>query len=129
MGFGKVRIAVGVRVVEADQIQLALARFPVGAQQVFGAQFISRRLRSCGDVIQHEGMADGFVLAVDCANHGSAAFIGINSLRMIDHFAPGSPVNSDHYSSSQKCSLRYLSAPSQSIVTITAFFPCMCNSS
>src|ERR1019366_7413297 len=119
---------IGVRMVDADQIQFALARFTVGAQQILGAQFVSRRLRSHRDIIQHQRVAHRLVFAVDRADHGATTFIGINSLRVIHHFAPGSPVNPDHYSASQKCSLRYLSAPSHRIVTITPFLPCSYNS-
>ena len=41
--------------IDADQIQLALARFAVGAQQIFRAQFIARAPASpADDIIQRQ---------------------------------------------------------------------------
>ena len=54
IGFGEVSAAIGMRVVDADQVELLLAGFAVGAQQIFGPQFVAGALRAGGDVVERE---------------------------------------------------------------------------
>ena len=42
--------------VDPDQIELPFARFAVGAQQIFGPQFVARGLRTAGNVIERDGV-------------------------------------------------------------------------
>src|SRR3569833_1976872 len=118
-----------MRMVDPDQVHFAVTRFAVGAQQIFGTQLIARCLRAGRRVFKRDRVNDGLLIAVNRADHGAAALVWISRLRVVYHFAPGLAFNRNHQSfSSQKCSLRYLSAPSRSTVTITPRLPGSCNS-
>src|SRR6185437_349357 len=118
-----------MRMVDPDQVHFAVARFAVGAQQIFGTQLIARGLRAGRRVFERDGVDDGLFVTIDRADHRAAAFVRISGLRVVHHFAPGLAFNRNHQSfSSQKCSLRYLSAPSQRMVTITPRLPASCSS-
>ena len=71
---------------------------------------------------------DALLVAIDGADHRAATLVGIGGLGVIHHLAPGPRSILIIQSSSQKCSLRYLSALSQRMVTITPSLPCARNS-
>ena len=108
--------------VDADQVHLAFAGGFVGGQQIFRAELVAGRLGSREGVLEGHDGAHGFLVAVGGAQHGSATFIGVGVAGVLHHGLPGFGVHLNH-SSSQKCSLRYLSAPSQSTVTMVADSP------
>src|SRR6202521_2134793 len=111
-----------MRMVDADQVHISLAGGLVGGQQIFGAQFVTGGLRSLEGILQRQGDPHVFPLTVGGAEHGDAAFVGIGLAGMRHHGRPGFGFDANH-SSSQKCSLRYLSALSHNTVTIMADSP------
>src|SRR6516165_4694733 len=111
-----------MRVVDADQVHLAFAGGLVGGQKVFGAKLVACGLRAFEGVLQGDGVDHDFGFAVGGTQHGAAALIRIARLGVGHHGGPGRGLDTDH-SSSQKCSLRYFSALSQSTVTMVAVSP------
>src|SRR5260370_22972439 len=116
---GEVCAAVGVRVIDAHQVHLAAACFAVSLEQIFGPQFVVRSLRTGRRVFERHGRHHAFLAVTDASQQGPAAFVGVSGAGMFHHLLPGLRFNLNH-SSSQNCSLRYLSALSQKMVTITA---------
>ena len=49
---GKIGVAIGMRVVDPDQVHVPLAGGLVGGQQVFGPQLVARGLRAFEGVLQ-----------------------------------------------------------------------------
>src|SRR5436853_626797 len=103
--------------VNTDDVHITVARLAVRLQQVIGTKLVTCALRTLGHIIQHHGQAHLLTIPVDLTHHGATALIRIRLLGVRHHFTPGLVIYFDH--SSQKCSLKYLSAPSQSTVTIT----------
>src|ERR1017187_1220150 len=118
----KIRVAVGVRMVDADQIHVALAGRAVGGREIRGPQLVALGLRAFKCVLQRHGYRYTLRVAVDQAQHGADTLVGIRLARVRHHGCPGFGLDADHYSS-QKCSLRYFSALSHSTVTIMAGSP------
>ena len=85
-----------MRVVDADQIHFMLASLTVGAQQIFGTQFVARGLRTSRRIVERECVNNGLCVAINGANHGATAFVRICSLRVIHHLAPGLSFNGNH---------------------------------
>src|SRR5579884_2602644 len=125
---GKIRVAVRMRMKNADQIHPLAARLAVGVEQVLRPQLISRRLRAFERVLQLHRCPDRLPVAVDVAQHGPAALVGESRLRMGHHHIPRVFLDLNHSPSSQNGSLRYLSALSQSTVTNTPCSPRSTNS-
>src|SRR4029078_5271624 len=94
----------------------------VGGQEILRAKLVAGALGAFIRVLEGHADRDHFSLSGGRAEHGAAAFVGVDLLRMRHHGAPGIGFDTDH-SSSQKCSLRYFSAESQSTVTIVAVSP------
>src|ERR1017187_2664914 len=122
VGLRKIRVAVRVRVVDADQIHVALAGPVVGGKQIRGPQLVALGLRAFKGVLQRHGYDNALRFAVDQAQHGADTFVRIRLARVRYHGRPGFGLDADHYLS-QKCSLRYFSALSHSTVTIIAGSP------
>src|ERR1035438_8249701 len=122
VGPRKIRVAIRVRVVDADQIHVALAGGAVGGQQIRGPQLIALGLRAFKGVLQRHGYHNALRAAVDGAQHCAHTLVGIRLARVRHYGCPGFGLDADHYSS-QKCSLRYFSALSHSTVTIIAGSP------
>src|SRR5450755_2719150 len=111
-----------MRMVDTDQVHISFAGSLVGGQQVLRAQFVTCGLRSLEGILQRQGDTYLLPLTVGRAEHGAAALAGISLAGMRHHGRPGFGFDADH-SSSQKCSLRYLSALSHNTVTIIAASP------
>src|SRR5271157_501291 len=122
VGLRKIRGAVGVRMVDADQIHTALARRAVGGLEIRGPQLIALGLRAFKGVWQRHGCHYALRVALRRAQHRAYALVGVRLARVRHHGCPGFRLDADHYSS-QKCSLRYFSALSHSTVTIMAGSP------
>src|ERR1017187_9465 len=122
VGLRKIRVAVGVRVIDADQIHVALAGRAVGGQKIRGLELVALVLRAFKGVSQGHGYCYALRVAVDQAQHGADTLVRIDLSRVRHHGCPRFGLDADHYSS-QKCSLRYFSALSHSTVTIIAGSP------
>src|SRR5438309_851766 len=109
-----------MRMINAYQVHLMAAGFVVCVQQVLGTKLVARALRAFGNVVQTQSDLDLLPLFIERAEHRATALVGIGGACVLHHLGPRLVVNVNH-SSSQKCSLRYLSAPSQKTVTMS---PC-----
>jgi len=108
--------------VDADQLHAPLARRPVGGQQVFGPQFIPLPLFARERVLQRQRLAHILCAIRGGPEHGATALVGIGAARVRQHDLPRFWRNPNH-ASSQKGSLRYLSALSHNTVTMVALWP------
>src|SRR5581483_7817261 len=120
--FRKVRSAIRMRMIDPHQVHIAAAGFAIRLQQIFRPQFIPRCLRTGKGILERQSYLHHFAVTVHAADHGAAALVGIRRAGVLHHLPPGFRFNADH-SSSQKCSLKYFSALSQSTVTITPGLP------
>src|ERR1035441_8107510 len=85
VGPRKIRIAVRVRVVDADQIHIALAGGAVGGKQIRGPQLVALGLRAFKGVLQRHGYHYALRVAVDQAQHGADTLVRICLLRVRYH--------------------------------------------
>ena len=108
--------------VDADQLHAPLARRPVGGQQIFRPQFIPLVLLARERVLQWQRFAHVLYAIRGGPEHGATAFVGIGAARVRHHDLPRFRRNPNH-ASSQKGSLRYLSALSHNTVTMVALSP------
>src|ERR1017187_9543334 len=111
-----------MRVINADELHVPLPGGLIGGQQVRGPEFIARGLRAGEGVLQRDGMAHRLGVAVDRAQYGAAALVGVTDTGVGHHGGPGFGFDADH-SWSQKFSLRYFSALSHRMVTMVALSP------
>src|ERR1019366_1111516 len=119
IGGGKIRVAIGMRVIDADEVHVAFPCGLIGGQQVLWTEFVAGGLRALESVFQRDGLAHGFCVAVCRPQHGAAALVGIAGTRVGHHGGPGFGFDANH-SWSQNFSLRYFSALSQRMVTMVA---------
>src|SRR5450759_2625646 len=122
IGGGKIRVAVGMRMINADEVQMKFPGGLIGSQQVRGAEFVAGGLRAFEGVLQRDGLAHRFCVALGRAEHGAAALVRVAGAGVGHHGVPGFGFDADH-PWSQKFSLRYFSALSQRMVTIVARSP------
>src|ERR1039458_7492110 len=122
IGGGKIRVAIGMRVIDADEVHMAFPCGLIGGQEVLGTEFVAGGLRALEGVFERDGLAHGFRAAVCRAQHGAATQIGRASCRERHHGGPGFGFDADH-SWTQNFSLRYFSALSQRMVTMVALSP------
>ena len=108
--------------VDADQVQAAFARRPVGGQQVFRPQFVVLALLARERVFERQRFAHVLDAATGKPEHGATAFARIGPARVRHHDLPRFPRNPNH-ASSQKGSLKYFSALSHNTVTMVALSP------
>src|ERR1017187_6408060 len=127
VGLRKIGVAVRVRVVDPDQIHVALARRAVGGCEIGGPQFVALGLRAFEGVLQRHGYHYALRVAVDQAQHRADTLVGIRLSCVRYDGCPGFGLDADHYSF-QKGSLKYFSALSHSTVTIIADSPRPANS-
>src|SRR5450759_3342786 len=111
-----------MRVIDADEVHLTFPGGLIGGQEVRGAEFIAGGLRAFERVLDRDGLAHDFCVALGGAQHGAAALVGVTGTGVGHHGGPGFGFDADH-SSSQKFSLRYFSALSHRMVTMVADSP------
>lgn len=96
VGFGEIGGAVGVGVVDSDELKAASAGEAGGGKQVLGAQFVAGFLRTGGDVREREGQGDPLDVVVFCAQQGAAALHGVLGARVGEYGGPGFGVDAKH---------------------------------
>src|ERR1017187_3067335 len=89
IGPRKIRVAIRVRVVDADQIHFALAGGAVGGREIRGPQFVTRGLRAVKGGLRRHGYRYALRVAVDQAQHGADTLVGIHLARVRYHGCPG----------------------------------------
>ena len=96
---GKIGVAIGMRMVDADQVQVAAAGFFVGGEQIFGTQFVAAAARPAKAFSRGRAMLHGLPLVVDGAPawRRSIRRIGLAGVR--HHCRPGVGFDADHRSS------------------------------
>src|SRR5204863_3727692 len=93
-------------------------------QQILRPQLVTSPLGARRRILEAHRNENFLPGAIHAPQHRSDALVRIRRARVLHHLSPGLPGHSNHaHSSSQKCSLRYLSAPSQSMVTISPLSP------
>src|SRR5450432_685209 len=64
IGGGEIRVAVGMRVIDSDDVHMTFAGGLIGGQEVLGAEFIASGLRAFEGVLERDGLAHRFGLAL-----------------------------------------------------------------
>src|SRR5271169_4068734 len=78
ISFRKIGIAIGMRMVDADQVHAALARLLLGGVQILRTQLVARVLRSVVGVLERDRFADQLAFVQVRADHGAAALVRIS---------------------------------------------------
>jgi hypothetical protein len=74
---------------DAEQVEPTLASRLVRGQQVFPAQFVSRRLLSRESIFERNGVSNHPFAIHGAAQHCAAAFVWVRGFRVPDHCCPG----------------------------------------
>ena len=123
---------VGMGVVEADYVQIALTSLPLNGDQLLGCNVIT----IMGGIGPRIAGPDSQFHLIDVvqglAQQDPSTFMGIGLLAVLAQLAVNRVANLQHRTgrySSQNRSLRYLSAESHKMVTMTASLPAAASSS
>src|ERR1035437_2681371 len=122
IGGGKIRVAIGMRVIDADQAHMTFPGGLIGGQEVRGAEFIAGGLRAFEGIFDGDSLPHELGVVYGNTEHGAAALVRVAGTGVGYHGGPGFGFDADH-SWSQKFSLRYFSALSHRMVTMVALSP------